>query len=48
MANTGTFNQARDAGQKNPSAKVATPQQIPNAKQREDHNAGLKHGQKKG
>ena len=47
MANTSNFNQGRDAGQKNPSTKQATPQQIPDSAKRQDFNAGLKQGQKK-
>ena len=46
MVNTGTFNQGVNKGQKNPNAKTATPQQIPNATKRQDYNNGLKKGQK--
>jgi hypothetical protein len=46
MANTVNFNQGLKTGQKNPSVKPATPQQIPNANKRQDFNNGLKQGQK--
>ena len=46
MANTSNVNQGIKTGQKNPSAKPATPQQIPNAVKRQDFNNGLRQGQK--
>lgn len=47
MANSATFNKGVQAGQQNPNAKPATPQQIPNNTARQDFNNGLKQGQKK-
>lgn len=41
------FNTGVRVGQSNPSAKVATPQQIPSATVRNDYNNGLKYGQRK-
>jgi hypothetical protein len=47
MASNDSYKQGFQQGQKNPSAQAATPQQRPNATDRNNYNAGLKAGQKK-
>lgn len=42
-----TYDQGKQAGQRNPSQQQATPQQIPNYQERSNFNAGLRDGQKK-
>ncbi len=41
------YNQGKQTGQNNPHQQQATPQQIPNAIQRENFNKGLTDGQRK-
>jgi hypothetical protein len=41
------YDQGKKTGQQNPQQQQATPQQIPNAIQRENFNKGLSDGQKK-
>lgn len=42
-----TYDQGKQVGQQNPHQQQATQQQIPNAVQREQFNAGLRAGQNK-